>query len=479
MTRRLALATGLVFFLTAGLSAAGHPATVYTVDGQKLVGSVMDESFAMRTDYGTVTVPTADITAMYPGVLQGESTRKRIDQLIQKLTSANRDSSVRDLVAMGRICVPQLQAAADGQDKALAKEAAAVLKTVWPSGAKVPADGASILFAKNMEFRGSCQFQNVRVEGSFGKKTLLTAQVRLMQFGSAKAQPAGDPPAYPPVKGGKTPELELTMADGSRIVGTVDVFSLDVDTPYGKLAVPVREIISVKLGDPDEIITRDMSFAGKLATAALQVKSKVGDFRLDRDKVRLVKAVLDESGTATVAGGDIKLNQWTEIFNGKDIANWSGWGSGIKKVENKTIHLTGDSGLAYQAPQDIRNCIVAASIHINSTTGPGGGVKLTVRDSEAGTYYVHFDGKNGVISKWDNLQKKSIELKKFQADQPPDGWHTVQFGIVETMMLAYINGKAVGEITVDPKDQLPAGRIAIGVWNCDANFRDIQVKMLK
>ena len=80
---------------------------------------------------------------------------------------------------------------------------------------------------------------------------------------------------------------------------------------------------------------------------------------------------------------------------------------------------------------------------------------------------------------WDNKTKKQVTLKNFQADPAPDGWHSVQFGIVETMMLAYINGKSVCEITVDPKDQLPAGRICIGTWNCDASFRQVQMKMLK
>ncbi len=479
MTRRIGLAAAFVLLLAAGLCAAGHPATVHTVDGQRLVGNVMDDAFAVRTSYGTVTVPAQDIAAVYPGVLLGDATRKRIDQTIQKLTGANKDQAARDLTAMGRITVPQLQAAAEGSDKKLAKEASAVLKGIWPSGARVPSDGGGILLTRTMEFRGTLTFSTLRVEGAFGKKTLLPLAVRLVQFRGGRVQPAGDPPVYPPPKSPKAPEFDLTMNDSSRIVGTLDVFSLDVETPYGKLAVPVRDVISIRLGDPDEIITRDMTFQGKLATAALTVQSKIGAFRLDRDKVLLVKTVLDETGTAAVPVGEVKLNQWTDLFNGKDLSNWSGWGSGTRKVEDEAIRLTGDSGLGYQPPQDVKNCIVAAQVKINSLTGPGGGVKITVRDGEEGTYYVNFNGKNGVIAKWDNKSKTSVTLKNFQADPAPDGWHSVQFGIVETMMLAYINGKSVCEITVDPKDQLPAGRICIGTWNCDASFRQVQLKMLK
>ena len=193
----------------------------------------------------------------------------------------------------------------------------------------------------------------------------------------------------------------------------------------------------------------------------------------------LFRSVLDETASPVVKGVDLKTDQWVQIFNGKDLTSWNSWGGGTRKVEDDTIRLTGDSGLGYQAPLDIKNCILAVSVKINSITGAGGGVKITVRDSDEGTYYVHFDGKNGIVSKWDNRAKKSVTLKAFQADAAPDGWHNIQFGIVETLMLAYINGQAVCEVTVAPKDQLPAGRVCIGTWNCDASFRQVQLKVLK
>jgi hypothetical protein len=118
-------------------------------------------------------------------------------------------------------------------------------------------------------------------------------------------------------------------------------------------------------------------------------------------------------------------------------------------------------------------------VRINRTTGGGAGVKLTVRDGADGTYYIHYTGKDGAIFKWDNKTKQSTSLATFQAENPAGEWHYVQFGIIDTLMLAYVNGKQVVEAKIDPKDMLPAGKVTIGVWNCDANFRDIRIKMLK
>lgn len=461
------------------LFGAPRQATVYTVDGQKLNGAISETSFSIHTPYGTLDVPTDDITALYPGFATGDASRKRMAGLIDRLTTANKDASVRDLIAMGRIAVPQLQAAAASSDKKLANEAKAVLKKIWPTEAKVPSDGSGILCTKTMDLRGNLTFLSVRVEGSFGKKTLLKASIRLIQFGAAKAQPAMDPPDYPPAKGGNTPELELVMNDSSRLIGTADALNLDVTTDYGQLAVPLKDIISIRLGDPDEIVTRTMTLFGKLSTTTLEVKSKVGNFKVDRDKVQLVKAVLEEAGTAVAQEGPIKLDQWTDIFDGKGLTGWSEWGGGSRKVEGGTIHLSGDSGLTYQNMDDVKRVIIAAEVKINNLTGPGAGVKLTVRESPEGTYFIHFDGKNGALFLWDTKTKQSTTLKPFQVDLPAGKPCRIQFAVLDTMLIAYINENLAAEAKIDPAKALPSGKVSIGVWNCDANFHDVRVKTLR
>jgi hypothetical protein len=464
--------------------AEGREATVYTIDGQKLRATVNADSFAIRTDAGTLTVPTGEIVSMYPGFRAGQGTEKRIASYIRRLGEEKPESAARVLKQMGRVAIPQLQAAAAGGNKEIAKQAKTLLKEVWPSGAKVPVDGAAVLRTETAEFRGAFAWLTVEVEGTFGRKTLRRTAIQSIQFTRGKVQPAGDPPAYSPLKEGRYPALELILTDGTRILGEVDTYRLDIETPYGKLQLPVKELISIKLGDPDEIVTRDMHFTGKLSTATLEVKSKVGDFRVDRDKVVLVRTVLNEMSPAVVKtavpGQVLPPNQWADLFNGKDLDDWSRWGRNANdiKLQDGTIHLSGDCGMSYHKADEIENVIVAAQVHIRNTQG-GGGVKLILRDTAEGQYYLHFEGRRGFIAKWDNRQKKSTTLKGFRVPEPEGQWHFIQFGILDKMILGYVNGQPAGQVEIDPKNALPSGKVGLGVWNADANFRDIRAKVLE
>jgi len=483
MRKTLGILGMVVLLGTAQGWAEGHKCTVYTVDNQKLKATISDEDFGIRTPYGVLKVPTTDIKAMYPGFRVAESSRKRIRSFITKLGGPRGDAAVRSLVEMGRITVPQLQRAAQSKDKATAKRAKQALKVLWPTGAKVPSNGSAVLLTKDMELRGTMTWLSVKLEGEFGRKSLRKSGIQLIQFTTGKAQPASEAPKYPPLKEGRYPQLELVLGDNTRIIGTLDTSSVVIDTEYGTLTVPVKKLISVTLGDPDRIITRDIIFTGKLATTTLEVKSKVGTFKIDRDKVQVVKALLAEGATPVADTDDdtVPPNQWTAIFNEKDLDGWSRWGKDGKgvQVENKTIRMTGDAGITYHKLDDVHHVIVAAQIKVEKSLGQGGGVKLILRDTTAGQYYIHFQGRQGMIARWDNKTKTSQVLKQFQADRPKDGWHRIQFGMLGSMMLAYINGRPVGEVKINPKQQLPPGRIGLGVWRTDARFRDVRIKVLQ
>jgi hypothetical protein len=470
----------LVLFQCAALSAAGREATIYMIDGTKLKATVDLETFSLRTPYGQLDVPTKDIEAVFPGFRSGEATHKRIADMIVRLKGKTRAQASADLVNMGRIAVPQLQdVVANSADKEIVAEAKNVLKKVWPTGAKVPSDGLGIVIAGGMELRGMVLFQKVRLEGDFGKKTIETPGIRLIHFGADKAPTATDPADYPTTRGGAKPEFELIMKDDSHIIGTLDAPSVNVETAWGKLQVPTKEIISIRLGEPDEFVTRGMTFKGKFQAATIEVASKVGDFTLDREKVDKVAAV-PEKGTIAVAEGDkIKPNEWCRIFNGKDLTGWSKWGDGDATCEGGDLHLTKSEGLTYTNMDDVSDVIMGAQVRIDKVLGGGGGVKLVVRECADGDYFVHFDGTNGTVCKWDNKTKQPTQLKTFQAPPAQDGWHTFQFGVLGTTMLAYINGQPVADIKLDPKDSLGPGKVSLGVWNCDAVFRDVKIKVLK
>ena len=473
-----ALTLLLVLSLT-GLLHAERQGTVYMTDGTKIAGVVKDDSFGMRTDYGTLKIPVEHVEAMYPGFRAGTSTHKRIDDYISRLAQSD-VNAIRQLKRTRRLGVPQLQEAAKSDDKAVAKNARDILKEIWPTGAKVPSDGRAILRTPDMEFRGTLTFQYLSIQGGVGRKKLNKSGVRLVQFASGKAQPVSHPPVFAPNKGGRTPEFELIMHDGSRIRGTIDAYSVDVQTRYGKLRVPTKDIISVKLGDPDEFVTRRMSFTGKLSTTTIEMKSRIGRLKLDRDKVTDITAVLDKTGTTVVTADEgVKPNQWVQIFDGKTDKGWRKWGSGQAKLENGELHLSGDAGMTYSRMSDSSSVILAALIKLNRTQGQGGGVKICVCDGNAGSYFVHFTGSGGQLFKWDNKTKKSVTLSAFQSPPARDGGYALQLYRSGPKVLAYVNGKEVANVNLPKPHQLPGGKVSIGVWNADASFKDIRVKVLK
>jgi len=458
------------------LFAAPYEATVYTTDGQTIAGTLADRSFAIQTPYGTLNVPTEDITAVYPGFATTEGTRRRIAGLIDRLTTAKKDEAVHDLIDMGRVAVPQLQAAAASSDKKLADQAKVVLKTLWPTDAKVARDGSGILGTKRMELRGTLSFASIQLEGDYGRKTLQRGSIRLIQFGEGKVQPATDPPDYPPAKGGNNPDFQMEMKD-VLLVGPLDAVNVLFTTDYGRLTIPVKDIISIKLGDPDEVVTRTQTLVGKLTTTTLELKSKVGTFKVDRDKVQLVKAVLTGEA-APVVPPPVNVEKWIDLFNGKDLTGWKEWGNGGRGVEKGAMRLVGDSGLTYENSADVQRVVIAAEVKINELGGAGTGIKLAVRDSTTGTYFVHFDGKNGGIFLWDNVAKQPILLKAFQADAPVGKPFHMQFAGLDSSLIVYINDDPVAEAKLDPAKALPAGKVSVGVWNCDAEFRDVKMKVV-
>ena len=46
--------------------------------------------------------------------------------------------------------------------------------------------------------------------------------------------------------------LELSLADGSRIIGTPAIKSIPVQTSYAKMDVPLKHILTIKIGEDHE-----------------------------------------------------------------------------------------------------------------------------------------------------------------------------------------------------------------------------------
>jgi hypothetical protein len=58
--------------------------------------------------------------------------------------------------------------------------------------------------------------------------------------------------------------LELTLTDGSRVIGTPEIETVPVETPYARMDIPLAQIASITMGDDRETATIDLQNGDKM-----------------------------------------------------------------------------------------------------------------------------------------------------------------------------------------------------------------------
>ena len=75
--------------------------------------------------------------------------------------------------------------------------------------------------------------------------------------------------------------LGVKLSDGSYLVGTPDDMSLPVHTPYGKMDIPLTQILRIKLGDDQEKATvyaiNGDKITGVMGSRKIRLRTLFGD----------------------------------------------------------------------------------------------------------------------------------------------------------------------------------------------------------
>lgn len=58
--------------------------------------------------------------------------------------------------------------------------------------------------------------------------------------------------------------LELTLSDGSRVIGTPEIEAVPVETPYARMDIPLVQIASITMGDDRETVSIDLQNGDKM-----------------------------------------------------------------------------------------------------------------------------------------------------------------------------------------------------------------------
>ena len=91
---------------------------------------------------------------------------------------------------------------------------------------------------------------------------------------------------------GYSTDAELILADGSQLRATLRLHHLKVETPYGRLSFPPKNVGAVGFkmaGDMDVVLADDLTICGKVKLGNVHAQTKAGRIQLDRTTVKTLR----------------------------------------------------------------------------------------------------------------------------------------------------------------------------------------------
>jgi hypothetical protein len=90
--------------------------------------------------------------------------------------------------------------------------------------------------------------------------------------------------------------LELVLLDGSHIIGVPSILSVPVQTSYAKMDVPLKQIISIKMGEDHETASLDLQNGDKLkgviSLAPIKLETVFGTVKVGIEHIQEFRVVL-------------------------------------------------------------------------------------------------------------------------------------------------------------------------------------------
>jgi len=114
----------------------------------------------------------------------------------------------------------------------------------------------------------------------------------------------------------------LELSDGSRVVGTLGVESVSVQTSYAKMNVPLRQIKVLKIGADHETVTLNLlngdTLTGVIGLKPIELKTVFGKASVGIEHVREFRIVpgggVLPAGEGPLAFGGVNWTPWRTVF---------------------------------------------------------------------------------------------------------------------------------------------------------------------
>ena len=116
--------------------------------------------------------------------------------------------------------------------------------------------------------------------------------------------------------------LELDLADGSRVIGIPNIDSLPVETPYARMNVPLKQIMTIRMGADHERASLEMQNGDKLkgvvSLGLIKLETAFGKVSVAIEHVKDIRVILGgrvlPAGEGTLAYGGLNWTPWRTLF---------------------------------------------------------------------------------------------------------------------------------------------------------------------
>ena len=297
--RGLAIAAAVAAVVAAGI-AGGAEATKQhfrfeLLDGTVITGTMDAAALTVKTSYGTLKVPAADLVSFTPGLDSRPELAEKIDVLIRLLVSPekeDREQAQAELIKLGpalRLIIEKLAKDEDPDPERKARIKAILdAYKAWPAKHPdarqpfvLPPEQKDKVATAKLSAAGRIANEQFTVAASYGTLTIKLSDIyRARKVEAWRPQPATE----------KAMPVIVCLRDGSRLKGTTRHSAIGLRTRWGRLNVPLGLISVVKFGN--EPAATAVAFAGgdklygaTVETATMTVKTTIGEMALPMDKI--------------------------------------------------------------------------------------------------------------------------------------------------------------------------------------------------
>ncbi len=265
---------------------------IATKAGEKFTCKLEKEHIELESHFGDVKVDTTrigKITFFDYRKDQIEKLHKRAKELIGKLSDEDpetREKAQDELAKMGWVVIPVLQENKDHKDEEVKSRVKKLLLQYEGKKYEIKKD---LVEGKGLYLKGWVKYPVIKAKTRYGELIVSAEDMKALAFNPPEGEVEGN--------------ITISFSDGSRLGGKLSQEKIELVTDYGKMEIPLKDIISVTIGkETDEVLTRKSKSQGKIEQEEFELDSQIGKIKIKKTQISQIT-----TGKGRIEGGNLAL----------------------------------------------------------------------------------------------------------------------------------------------------------------------------